>query len=264
MKKTLLSLGIDPNSGDESLSKFKQCLKKHVSFIDINKKTISDRCLKIQLAFFLQFGSAGIKLLEKFVDDYRHEFTIIIDGKFNDIQNSMKGYLAFVFQRLGAHGVTINPFLGENTLQLSFEACAKHAGTQGRVFVLCATSEASGSGLSYLQENWKNKLIATAVVRDKIFNAHPEYKQIAGVVIGANREKILLSEELSSSHLSVLVPGLGAQGGDWDLIHKCATQNNEFIFNVGREIFDGGRTSVARMKKNFEKVQTFFQPIKFI
>lgn len=256
-QKIFLSLGVDPNPIDNVFSQFNAHLKKHMRFLDTNKKFTKHAYLKVQLAFFLRFGSVGIKILEKFVERYRDNYTIIVDGKFNDIQNSMQGYLDFVFKHLGAHGITINPFLGENTLQLSFETCAKHVGESGRVFVLCATSESSTSTLSYLQENWKNKLVATTLIRDQIFGHQKDYKHIAGVVIGANKEKILLSKELASSKLSVLVPGLGAQGGNWALIHQCALQGNEFIFNVGREIFDGGRISTLQMQKNFKKVQEY-------
>jgi orotidine-5'-phosphate decarboxylase len=254
-----LSLGIDPNAAHLTFSQFKLYLKRHNKFLDAHLPMLKTCYLKIQLAFFLRFGSAGMKLLEKFVDQYRDHFTIIIDGKFNDIQNSMQGHLDFVFQHLKAHGVTINPFLGENTLEMSFESCAKHAGSRGRVFVLCATSESSASTLSYLQENWKNKLIATATIRDKIFSNQKKYAHIAGVVIGANKEKILLSRELADSQLSVLVPGLGAQGGNWNLISQCAQIGNEFIFNIGRDVFDGGRATLMQMTKNFERVQKHFR-----
>lgn len=261
MSQTIfLSLGIDPNPANGNFSHFSQYLKKHHRFLDSNLAEFKKCYLKIQLAFFLRFGSAGIKLLEKFVDRYRDKFTIIVDGKFNDIQNSMQGHLDFVFKHLGVHGVTINPFLGENTLEMSFESCAKHTGGRGRVFVLCATSESSTSTLSYLQENWKNKLVATAMIRDKIFANQKDYSNIAGVVIGANREKILFSRELAESRLSVLVPGLGAQGSNWDIISQCAEIGNEFIFNVGREIFNGGQATLPQMKKNFQKVQKKFEP----
>lgn len=253
-----LSLGIDPNAEHLTFAQFKQYLKCHNRFLDANLSALKECYLKIQLAFFLRFGSAGIKLLEKFVEQYRTHFTIIIDGKFNDIQNSMQGHLDFVFQHLKVHGVTVNPFLGENTLEMSFESCAKYAGGRGRVFVLCATSESSTSTLSYLQENWKNKLIATAMIRDKIFANQKKYAHIAGVVIGANKEKILLSPELAESRLSVLVPGLGAQGGNWDLISQCSKIKNEFIFNIGRDIFNGGRATPLQMQKNFKRIQQYF------
>jgi len=253
-----LSLGIDPNPSTSEFSVFRQYLKKHMHFLDKNLPLLKKYYLKIQLAFFLRFGSNGIKLLEQFTERYQEHTSLIIDGKFNDIQNSMQGYLDFVFGRLGAHGLTINPFLGEKTITLSLEECAKHVGARGRVFVLCATSEASDSNLSYLQENWTNKLKTIARLHDQVFSTESKFKSIAGVVIGANRENILLSEELSESNLSVLVPGLGAQFDNWNLIQNCAKQKNEFIFNVGRAVFNGGAATPAQMKKNLTAVQNSF------
>ncbi len=258
-KHVFLALGIDPNPPIIDLDHFKQYLRNHARFLSAQKEHLENVYLKVQLAFFLRFGSAGIKLLEQFVDMFKNDFTIIVDGKFNDIENSMKAYLEFVFCTLSAHAVTINPFLGEKTIKLSLEECAKYTGEKGRVFVLCSTSESSESKLSYLQSNWENKLSTVAQIRDQIFQQSPQYNKIAGVVIGANKENILLSKELSESKLSVLVPGLGAQGGNWNLIHQCAQKQNEFIFNVGREIFSGGSFKTKQMKKNLTHVQTYFK-----
>lgn len=254
-----LSLGIDPNPPVINLTQFRQNLKKHMRFLDEQKEHMHGAHLKVQLAFFMRFGSKGIKLLEEFMNRYKKDFTIILDAKFNDIANTLKAYLEFVFCTLGAHSVTINPFLGEKTIALAFEECAKYAKQKGRVYVLCATSESSSSDFSYLQSNWQQSLKAISNIKDQVFKNDPKFRHLAGVVIGANHENILRSKELYNSKLSVLVPGLGAQGGNWNLIHECAKQNNEFVFNVGREIFSGGNITTLQMKKNLKNVQRYFQ-----
>ncbi len=164
----------------------------------------------------------------------------------------------FVFGTLGAHGVTINPFLGENTLTMAFEACAKHAGEKGRVYVLCATSESSQSTLSYLQENWRTQLIACQKVRDHVFSRQENLNQCAGVVIGANRENILFSPEVKESNLSVLCPGLGVQGGDFNILARCHNYPNEFVFPLSRSIFSGGNVTSTQVKNNLTHIHQYF------
>ncbi len=260
MKKNniLLSLGIDPNPQQNSYENFKLCVQKHQDAIDGVKQYLKHKILKINLAFFLSYGSQGIALLEQFVEHYKNEFIITLDGKFNEISNSLQAYLNFVFNTLGAHGVTINPFLGENTLKLAFENCAKYSGEKGRVYVLCATSEASTSTLSYLQENWQNKIIACQKIRDEVFSGQDNLKKCAGLVIGANRVDILFSEEVKESGLSVLAPGLGFQGGEFAILQKCSDFSNEFTFPMSRSLFDGGNLEKNKIQDNILKIQQYF------
>lgn len=254
-----LCLGIDPNpQGESTFAQFEQCVKRHIEFLNSCESLLSDKILKFQLAYFLAYGSRGIALLEQMVDQFRERYSIVIDGKFNDISTSLKAYLNFVFHTLGAHGITINPFLGTQTLELTLEMCAHKVGAKGRVFVLCATSEGGSGSLGHLQENWQQNLKACVQVRENVIAHEPALQKILGVVVGANREKILMSPELAQSGLSVLAPGLGAQGHDWQIVSKCCTQPNEFIFPVSRGIFAGGGISSADMKKNLQGVQTHF------
>jgi orotidine-5'-phosphate decarboxylase len=214
--------------------------------------------LKPQLAFFLAQGSRGIALLESFIDEFRRDYTIILDGKFNEIENSLKAYLKFVFSTLQAHGVTINPFLGEKTLELTFETCAREVGSKGRVYVLCVTSENSQSTLSYMQKNHIHIMNACSQVRDQLFDKEPSLKKIAGVVIGANRHEVLLSEEIKQSGLSILSPGLGAQNADWDIIKKCSALKNEIIFPMSRGIFEGGNISLEKVIEKYLSIKRYF------
>lgn len=255
-----LCLGIDPNPNENDLDKFRACVDNHIQSIDLLKKNIKEKILKLNLAFFLSYGSKGIALLEMFCDKYKNEFKIILDGKFGEISNSLEAYLNFVFNTLGVHGVTINPFLGENTLRKAFETCVKKVGDKGRVYVLCATSESSTSPqLAYLQENWRNKLLACAQVRDEVFSKDENLKKCAGLVIGANKEDILFSKEVRESQLSILAPGLGVQGGEFHILQNCDHFPNEFTFPMSRSLFDAGNILPQLVQENFLKIQKYFE-----
>jgi len=264
-----LCLGIDPNPTKQNFENFRACVQKHIEFIDsISQPTQANllrlpakpssttstsalSLIKVQFGFFLAYGSKGITLLEDFVERYRDKYSIILDGKFNDISHTLNAYLKFAFEELKVHGLTISPFLGEKTLEISFEACAKYAGDEGRVYVLCATSEASTEHLAFIQKNWQHIIAACAQVRDEVFSGNESLKKIAGVVIGANREKVLFSQKLINSELSVLSPGLGAQGAPWQVVQKCAAISNEVVIPISRGIFEGGNISISEMETKF-------------
>ncbi len=251
-------LGIDPNPTQQNFESFRSAVYTHMEILDFYGNKLNDKVLKPQLAYFLAYGSKGISLLEEFVNRYNDKYTIIIDAKFNDISTTLKAYLHFVFGTLQAHALTISPFLGEQTLELAFEECAKKADRKGRVYVLCATSESSTGELSFIDENWRRTLLACQQLREKIFANQEDLNKLIGVVIGANRENILFSNELKASELSVLSPGLGAQGADWKIISKCANHPNEITFPVSRGVFAGGNISLEQMKDNLVAIQRYF------
>lgn len=257
-----LCFGIDPNPTSASFEAFKQCVQIHIDFLKfhrinhLNENTQS--ILKLQLAFFLAYGSRGIALLESFVDEFRRDYTLILDGKFNEIENSLKAYLKFIFSTLQVHGVTINSFLGERTLELTFETCAREVGPKGRVYVLCVTSENSQRTLSYMQKNHAHIMNACSQIRDQLFDKEPSLKKIVGVVIGANRHEVLLSEEIRQSGLSILSPGLGAQNANWDIIKKCSVLKNEITFPISRGIFEGGNISLEKVTEKYLSIKECF------
>ncbi|MBX9704201.1 MAG: orotidine 5'-phosphate decarboxylase, partial [Silvanigrellaceae bacterium] len=143
--------------------------------------------LKLQLAFFLSYGSKGIALLEEFVQYFQDSYKIILDGKFNEIETSLQGYLEFCFKTLKVQGVTINPFLGEKTIQQTFETCYKFAGNEGRVYVLCATSETGQKSMSFIKDHWQKIIRACMEAREDVFGINSRDVKLPGVVIGANR-----------------------------------------------------------------------------
>lgn len=254
-----LCLGIDPNPINSGIENFREAVYKHMEILDFCSDKLKNHIIKPQLAFFLSQGSNGILLLEELVARFQKNYTIILDAKFNDISTSLKAYLSFAFKSLKVHGITISPFLGESSIQLAFEECAKYSGNKGRVYVLCATSESSVRNLSFIQDNWKNTIQACCEIRDEIFHNDKEYKNIAGIVIAANRNNILYSNDVKKSNLSILVPGLGAQHFDWNVIRNCINHPNEIVFSFSRAIFSGGNISIEKMNENILTVQQHFE-----
>jgi len=253
-----LCLGVDPNPTNKDFESFRESVYKHMEILEFCSGNLKDNIMKPQLAFFLSYGSKGLLLLEELVARFQKQYTIILDAKFNDISTSLKAYLDFVFHSIGAHGITISPFLGEKSIQMSIEECAKHVGKKGRVYVLCATSESSTNHLSFIQDNWKKTLLACSEIRNEVFQGETSFQKLTGVVVAANRENILFSNEIKDSHLSILSPGIGAQNADWNVIQKCKNHPNEIIFPFSRAIFSGGEIPIEQMNENLINIQKYF------
>jgi orotidine-5'-phosphate decarboxylase len=240
-----LCAGVDPAPDLQSpvgSSTFAERVRRHAEVL--RQSPHSPKVLKPNLAFFLAGGSAGLTLLEEFVGEFSSSKEIIIDAKCNEIANSMESWLTFVFRTLGASGVTINPFLGEKSIELALTYAAKYAGSHGRVYTLCATSETSSAGLAFLQAQPQTILAACAAAREKVTSGDPALAQVSGVVVGANRADVLFRPELAASRLAVLAPGLGAQGAAWSVIRECQSLPNEITFPLSRAIFDAGNRPV--------------------
>jgi orotidine 5'-phosphate decarboxylase subfamily 2 len=254
----LLVLGIDPEGG-QNLNHFKKVLSAHEAVLEADSTRASVRWLKPNLAFFLRHGSAGIGLLEEFVAKFGHRYFILLDAKFSEIENSLRGSLTFAFETLGVHGVTINPFLGEGSIRLALETCARARGAQGRVHVLCRTSESSSGALASLQQNWRTLVSTVAEQARVVASGQASLENLGGVVVGAAHRDILLSSELRASGLSVLAPGLGAQGAAFSIVKECVTQGpREILFPMSRGIFAGGANAPTQSAALLTEALTHF------
>ncbi|MDF0531076.1 orotidine-5'-phosphate decarboxylase [Tsukamurella sp. 8F] len=157
--------------------------------------------VKPQVAFYEQYGAAGIDALEEVIAACRSRGALVIaDAKRGDIGSTMTGYArAWLGDGpLGADAVTLSPYLGYGALAPAIDA-ARAAGRG--VFVLARTSNPEGK---QVQEGG----VAQAIVDDaRADNA--DGTATVGLVVGATRGHGL---DLGSLGGPVLAPGLGAQG----------------------------------------------------
>jgi orotidine-5'-phosphate decarboxylase len=256
-----LILGIDPDA-ENSIAALSDALFAHEAVLQSSVARSSVRWLKPNLSFFLRQGSPGIALLEEFVGRMRPHYQILLDAKFSEIENSLRGSLGFAFKTLGAQAVTLNPFLGERSVRLALEACAESWGAQGRVFVLCRTSEASKGPLAHLQADWRAVVSCVANESLRLAQQDPQLAKIGGLVVGAGEETVLLSPELARSGLSVLAPGLGAQGASPGIIAACARAGlSEVLFPMSRGIFGGGKFDSAQSLARLGEALALFPTI---
>lgn len=263
-------LGIDPVAGQptsrpgesprgsnalsaDSLNGFEQALDAHERVLKALFARQIVCSLKPNLAFFLRYGSAGLRLLEGFCQRWREKMPVLLDAKFGEISNTLDAYLDFAFQTLGVKALTLNPFLGEDTIRQAAEKCLSATTGTGRIYVLCSTSQHSASALAALQE--PRAIIRACVgVRTALRSAFPACADPLGLVIGANRADTLALPELAAADFPLLCPGLGAQGADWASARKAAAQLR-VLFPQSRSFFGGGHEPAADSLARIEAFQ---------
>lgn len=164
---------------------------------------------KPQSAFFEAFGSAGIAVLERVLADIREAGALsILDVKRGDIGSSMAGYAAAFLGEgapLWADAITVSPYLGVGSLTPAIEAAT--LGGQG-LYVLARTSNPEGAGIQLAHTNAST--VAQHVV-DEVAALNPAADFGLGLVVGATHSDP--GCRLDAFNGSILVPGIGAQGG---------------------------------------------------
>ncbi|MGH3531928.1 MAG: orotidine-5'-phosphate decarboxylase [Mycobacterium sp.] len=210
-----LCLGIDPHP--ELLRAWDLPISPDglAAFCDICVQAYAEfAVVKPQVAFFEAYGAAGYTVLERTIAALREAGVLVLaDAKRGDIGSTMAAYaVAWTGNSpLAADAVTASPYLGFGSLRPLLDA----AEAQGRgVFVLAATSNPEGSTVQRADADGRTvaQLIvdqAAAVNRAM----RPELGSV-GVVVGATvAGEPTAVPDVSGLGGPVLVPGIGAQGG---------------------------------------------------
>jgi len=172
--------------------------------------------VKPQIALFEQLGWRGLEVLDALVDRCRaRDLLVILDAKRGDISSSAEGYARAYLEpgaALEVDAITVNPYLGADTLVPFTERCLSH---DRGVFVLVKTSNPGSADLQdrSLETGALYEAVAAMLADDCRRLVGPKTGWSAlGVVVGAShpepaeRVREVLPEAL------FLVPGFGAQG----------------------------------------------------
>lgn len=194
-------------------------------------------CYKPNLAFFERWGSDGFKWLERIVKYIGNNSIIIADGKRGDIGNTAKQYAISTFDYFGFDAVTINPYMGSDSIKPFVENPEKG------VFILCRTSNPSASELQELkvEENSLYEKVAKLAVELNI-------NDNIGLVVGATAPSEIRKIRKIAPKLPFLIPGIGAQGGDLEKSMQFGNENGIAIINISRGISFAGNMSSDAIK----------------
>jgi orotidine-5'-phosphate decarboxylase len=167
--------------------------------------------VKPQLAFFEQAGHHGMAAAERVSELARERGLLVIaDGKRGDIGSTAEAYAAAYLGPRGnavplADALTVNPYLGADSLEPFAQACRSHGGL---AFVLVRTSNPGGADIQELQ------LADGSRVWEHVARIVASLAPVAGAVVGATQPGAVARARELMPHATFLLPGVGAQGGD--------------------------------------------------
>ena len=182
--------------------------------------------IKVNLAFFEAFGSAGWAALERLRAATPDDLPFIADAKRGDIGTTAERYADALLGHLAADGVTVSPYLGA-------DGVAPFVAFEDRiVYVLARTSNPSAGTL-------QDRLVGGAPLHEAVASwvagAWPDPR--VGLVVGATAPAELERLRQLVPATPFLVPGVGAQGGDMTAAARyCAAATAPGIVNVSRTI----------------------------
>lgn len=158
---------------------------------------------KPQVAHFAAIGAEAV--LERLATHLREDHpdvTLVLDAKRGDVSSTAERYAIEAFDRYGAHAVTVNPYLGTDAARPFLE--------RGGVIALCRTSNPGAAELQSLKVDGEPLYLRVADMVATRWSEHGD----CGLVVGATAPVELGEVRARVGDLPLLVPGIGAQGGD--------------------------------------------------
>ncbi|AZP13504.1 orotidine-5'-phosphate decarboxylase [Undibacterium parvum] len=203
---SLLCVGLDPD-----VNKFPAELAQQPDAIFAFCKTMIDATADLACSFKPQIAYfAALRAEDQLEDICRYikrtypTIPIILDAKRGDIGATAEQYAREAFERYDADAVTVNPYMGFDSVAPYMEWTDRGA------IVLCRTSNAGGSDLQFLNVDGKPLYQHVAqLVADK-WNTNGQ----CALVVGATFPNELAQVRSIIGDMPLLVPGIGAQGGD--------------------------------------------------
>jgi len=249
-KKSFLCVGLDTE-----ISKIpKHLLDAPDPVFEFNRAIIDatrDLCVayKPNLAFYEALGPNGWQTLARTIEYIGNEHFIIADAKRGDIGNTSRLYAEAFFNQLGCDALTVAPYMGADSVKPFFDFPGKW------VILLALTSNPGSVDFQQtIQEDSGEKLFEKVLHRAQDWGS-PE--QLMFVVGATHPEAFAGIRKIAPDHF-LLVPGVGAQGGDLATICRFGlTKDCGLLVNASRSILyaSGGVDFAEKAKEEAAKMQ---------
>jgi orotidine-5'-phosphate decarboxylase len=204
---SLVCVGLDP---DVSRLPVGLKIRGREAIFDFNKAIVDAThdiicAFKPQIAYFAAESSE--EQLVRTIDYIKSNYPrvpVILDAKRGDIGSTAEKYAVEVFERYQADAVTVNPYLGRDSIKPFTDYKDKG------VILLCRTSNPGAADLQDLVVDGKPLYIGVAQLARHKWNEHGN----CCLVVGATWPEQLAQVREIVGEMPILVPGVGAQGGD--------------------------------------------------
>jgi len=232
--KSFVCLGLDPD-----LSQIPSHLcSSRTPFFDFNKGIIEATAdivcaYKPQIAHYSAFGrEIELEKTISFIKTHYPEIPVILDSKRGDIGSTAHFYAVEAFERYGADAVTLNPYLG-------FDSIEPFMLWEGKgLIILCKTSN---KGSPLFQDLKTPDMELYLKVASEVKSWSGSGIGDFSIVVGASQPEILKAIRDIVGDMLFLVPGIGAQGGDLNSVmaegrSKTKAGDPSMIINSSRGI----------------------------
>jgi orotidine-5'-phosphate decarboxylase len=187
---------------------------------------------KPNLAFFESLGRDGLQVFGAVCDAIPDERIIIADAKRGDIGNTADHYAHAFLDVFACEAITVSPLMGIETLK-GFTTKAEKA-----VYVLTLTS--NPGAVDFLEQPIAGHPSLAEYIAYKLADFDQERPSHIGMVLGATRADQLAPILEAHPNASLLLPGVGAQGGDVDmLIGALSSHQGIPVIPISRGILFG-------------------------
>jgi len=206
---SLLCVGLDPHVSDLKENSAASALDFCLNLVKQTSRYAA--AFKPNAAFFEVFGAEGWSALKEVIDAIQHEsnrmgsmIPVILDAKRGDIASTAEAYAKAVFETLGAHCVTLSPYLGKDSIDPFLNYPEKG------VLLLCKTSNPGSGDLQDMTLSNGDLLYEHVARLAQTWNT----KNNIGLVVGATHTGAMQRVRAAAPDLWFLAPGVGAQGGE--------------------------------------------------
>ena len=244
---SLLCVGLDPQL-DRIPERFKKQNSPYLDFCTAIVEATHELvcCFKPQVAYFSAVGAEDqLEKLVLYIKEQHPDIPVILDAKRGDIGSTAALYAKEAYERYGADAVTVNPYLG-------FESIEPYMKYEDKgIVVLCRTSN---PGSDWLQKDKKDSVPVYQRVAKQVADWNKEDQFV--LVTGATYPEELGEVRKIVGRMPLLVPGIGAQGGDVKSVLEVGLDQKAqgLIISSSREILYAHEESGSDRPSDSEKL----------
>jgi len=243
---SLLCIGLDPHESDLAQPSAASALELSLRLVE--QTAAYAAAFKPNVAFFEALGPPGWAALKQVIEAVHEEskrwgtpIPVILDAKRGDIASTAEAYARSAFEMLAADAITLNPYLGRDSLEPFLSYPGKG------IFLLCKTSNPGARDLQDVllapafpvAGNGERRLYEHVARLAQTWNSGGNI----GLVVGATHPEALARVRAAAPDLWFLAPGIGFQGGDLEAALRCGLRAD------GRGLLIAVSRSIARAQE---------------